>query len=129
MFSFIGPVGRNIWWEHSRNGSFGPKNLTIFYDKFYDTLPLISDVFQLWDFGNIVEGSADSSDQCKMHSCHGPAEEEVIRQMFHIGPQTILVTNLVTNSVTNLSPNLVITKQSDKFVTKFVTDIGVHQIW
>ena len=47
----------------------------------------------------------------------------------HIGPQTILVTNLVTNSVTNLSPNLVITKQSDKFVTKFVTDIGVHQIW
>ena len=47
----------------------------------------------------------------------------------HIGAQTILVTNLVTNSVTNLSPNLVITKQSDKFVTKFVTDIGVHQIW
>ena len=47
----------------------------------------------------------------------------------HIGPQTILVTNLVTNSVTNLSPNLVITKKSDKFVTKFVTDIGVHQIW
>ena len=47
----------------------------------------------------------------------------------HMGPQTILVTNLVTNSVTNLSPNLVITKQSDKFVTKFVTDIGVHQIW
>ena len=49
--------------------------------------------------------------------------------LLHIGAQTILVTNLVTNSVTNLSPNLVITKQSDKFVTKFVTDIGVHQIW
>ena len=54
---------------------------------------------------------------------------EPIPAFDHIGPQTILVTNLVTNSVTNLSPNLVITKQSDKFVTKFVTDIGVHQIW
>ena len=21
----IGPVGHNIWWENSRNGSFGPK--------------------------------------------------------------------------------------------------------
>ena len=26
IFSFIGPVGYNIWWENSRNGSFGPKN-------------------------------------------------------------------------------------------------------
>ena len=25
FFSFIGPVGYNIWWENSRNGSFGPK--------------------------------------------------------------------------------------------------------
>ena len=23
--SFIGPVGHNIWWENSRNRSFGPK--------------------------------------------------------------------------------------------------------
>ena len=50
-------------------------------------------------------------------------------EVFHIGAQTILVTNLVTNSVTNLSPNLVITKQSDNFVTLFVTKIGVHLIW
>ena len=26
FYSFIGPVGHNIWWENSRNGSFGPKN-------------------------------------------------------------------------------------------------------
>ena len=25
-YFFIGPVGYNIWWENSRNGSFGPKN-------------------------------------------------------------------------------------------------------
>ena len=25
-FSFIGPVEHNVWWENSRNGSFGPKN-------------------------------------------------------------------------------------------------------
>ena len=24
--SFIDTVGHNIWWENSRNGSFGPKN-------------------------------------------------------------------------------------------------------
>ena len=24
-FSFIGPVEHNVWWENSRNGSFGPK--------------------------------------------------------------------------------------------------------
>ena len=43
---------------------------------------LISTVFQLWDFGDVVEGPADSSDQCKVHSCHGTAEEEVNRQIF-----------------------------------------------
>ena len=26
FFSFIGPVGHNIWWENRQNGSFGPKN-------------------------------------------------------------------------------------------------------
>ena len=26
FYSFIGLVGHNIWWENSRNGSFGPKN-------------------------------------------------------------------------------------------------------
>ena len=26
LFTFIGPVGYNIWWENSRNGSFGPEN-------------------------------------------------------------------------------------------------------
>ena len=26
FYSFIGPVGHSIWWENSRNGSFGPKN-------------------------------------------------------------------------------------------------------
>ena len=25
VYSFIGPVGHNIWWENSRNASFGPK--------------------------------------------------------------------------------------------------------
>ena len=25
FYSFIGPVGYNIWWENSQNGSFGPK--------------------------------------------------------------------------------------------------------
>ena len=25
-YSFIGPLGHNIWWEKRRNGSFGPKN-------------------------------------------------------------------------------------------------------
>ena len=24
---FIGPVGHNIWWENSRNGSFGSKQV------------------------------------------------------------------------------------------------------
>ena len=26
FFSFIGPVGHNIWWEIRRNDSFVPKN-------------------------------------------------------------------------------------------------------
>ena len=26
FYSFISPVGHNIWWENSRNGPFGPKN-------------------------------------------------------------------------------------------------------
>ena len=26
FYSFIVPVGYNIWWENHRNGSFGPKN-------------------------------------------------------------------------------------------------------
>ena len=25
FYSFIGPVGHDIWWENSRKGSFGPK--------------------------------------------------------------------------------------------------------
>ena len=28
-YTFIGPVGHSIWWENSRNGSFGPKNAEI----------------------------------------------------------------------------------------------------
>ena len=26
VYSFIGPVGHNMWWENSQNRSFGPKN-------------------------------------------------------------------------------------------------------
>ena len=26
FYSCTGPVGHNIWWENSQNGSFGPKN-------------------------------------------------------------------------------------------------------
>ena len=26
FYSFISPIGHNIWWENSRNRSFGPKN-------------------------------------------------------------------------------------------------------
>ena len=59
FFSFIGPVGHNIWWENRWNGSFGPTNVsTIFppyimtnrtYERkqiFCDTLPLTA--VKLW---------------------------------------------------------------------------------
>ena len=29
FYSFISPVGHNIWWENSRNGPFGPKNANL----------------------------------------------------------------------------------------------------
>ena len=27
IFSFVGPVGHNIWWENIRNDSFGPETV------------------------------------------------------------------------------------------------------
>ena len=31
FYSFIGPVGHNIWWENCSNGSFEPKNRFVIY--------------------------------------------------------------------------------------------------
>ena len=31
FYSFIGPVGHNIWWENCSNGSCEPKNCFVIY--------------------------------------------------------------------------------------------------
>ena len=65
FYSFISPVGHNIWWENSRNGPFGPKN-----DPKTQIWPFLRS-FLGSKFGTIPSGGGQNS----MHHSFGGGPE------------------------------------------------------